>query len=40
MHALQRLWPHPNAEESQELFALRAGAPTWLAQELSVLAAV
>ncbi len=36
---LQRLQSQLNDEERQELFALRAGAPTWLAQELSVLAA-
>ena len=38
-HVLQRLKSQLNDEEQRELFALRAGAPTWLAQELSVLAA-
>ncbi len=37
-HVLHRLKSQLNAEERKELFALRAGTPTWLAKELSVLA--
>ena len=36
---LRRLKSKLNEKERNELFALRAGTPTWLAKELSVLAA-
>lgn len=36
---LHQLKSQLNEEERNELFALRAGVPTWLAKELSVLAA-
>ncbi|MBF9052141.1 hypothetical protein GTA62_19110 [Roseobacter sp. HKCCD9010] len=37
--ALNRIKPRLNEEERSELFELRANAPTWMAKELSALAA-
>jgi len=39
-HTLQRIISQLSEKDRSELFSLRASAPTWLAQELSVLAAV
>jgi len=38
-HTLQRIKSQLSEKDREELFSLRASAPTWLAQELSILAA-
>lgn len=38
-HTLHRIKPQLSEKDREELFSLRASAPTWLAQELSILAA-